>query len=105
MAHPCPSPAVTWMKVPAGGVEPPKLLSPQHSTAPFGLKPQLCADAAAPVATCANAPPGGVEGSRPQQAAVPSVASAQPWFQVMLRPVKGPAGGVASPSLLSPQHA
>src|SRR5581483_10203328 len=104
MAQACPSPAVTWMNVPAGGLEPWKLLSPQHSTAPLGRRPQLWAAAAAPVATCTKAPDGGVDGSRPQQVTLPSPASAQPWFQVMVTALKAPAGGTASPSLFSPQQ-
>src|SRR6185369_1098103 len=105
MAQACPSPAVTWTNGPAGGSEPWKLSSPQHSTFSFGRRPQLWALAAAPVATCTKAPDGGVDGSRPQQVTLPSVAaSAQPWFQVMLRLLKAPAGGLASPSAFSPQQ-
>src|SRR5216110_3022734 len=104
MAQACPSPAVTWMNVPEGGSEPWKLSSPQHSTVPFGRRPQLCAAAAAPVATWVKAPVGGVDGSLPQQAMLPSPASAQAWFQVMVRLLNDPAGGMASPSLLSPQQ-
>src|SRR6185369_13522361 len=102
MAQAWPSPALTRMKAPAGGIEPPKLLSPQHSTAPLGRRPQVCASAAAPVATCVNAPDGGVDGSLPQHVTLPSSASAQACAQVIVTLVNDPAGGTASPSEFSP---
>jgi len=72
-------PALTSVNVPAGGVDWPKLLSPQQATVPSVLIPQVYTP---PALTSVNVPEGGVdwrEPLAPQQAKVPSVFTPQLW--------------------------
>src|SRR5438067_2485399 len=102
-------PALTWVKVPTGGVAWPYVLSPQHWSVPSILSPQASEP---PALTSVNVPVGGV---RFQQVSVLSVLRPQNERDpATLTWVSAYSGGVASshtsdpqqttaPSVLSPQ--
>ena len=72
-------PALTAVKVPAGGVAWPSSSAPQQATVPFVLTPQVWS---LPALTAVKVPAGGVAWPSPltpQQATVPFVLTPQVW--------------------------
>ena len=75
----CSPPALTWVKVPAGGMVSPWSLKPQQATVPSPLTPQVWM---LPALTSVKVLPGGLAWHslmRPQQTTVPSLMTAQVW--------------------------
>ena len=94
-------PALTDVKVPAGGVDWPEPLSPQQATVPSSA-PRRCGWP--PALTAVKVPAGGVPGRSRcapagERAVVLHAAGVEP---PALTAVKVPAGGVAWPVLLAP---
>lgn len=91
------APALTEVKVPAGGVAWfPWVLSPQHAMVPSVFIPQACI---APALTETKVPSDGVvDRPREPQEMVPSVLRPQVFrYPLALTETKVPAGGVAPP--------
>src|SRR5437762_2885867 len=87
-------PALTWVKVPTGGVAWPYVLSPQQATVESALTPHVCRY---PALTCVNGPGGGVAWPyvlSPQHWSVPSILSPQASEPPALTSMNVPVGGV-----------
>ena len=96
-------PAETAVKLPGGGEDWPKMLSPQQAAVPSVRSPQLWRP---PAETAVKVPAGGEDWPKllsPQQASVPSVLTPQPWrAPASSAPDTAPGGAVAIDRSASP---